>query len=54
MWSRHSNKRKKVEITISAIVEVNVKSGTYFDQTLTAVLTMKIYSAFDHIEFIIT
>ncbi len=28
-------------------MEMNVKSGTYFDQTLTGVLTMKIYSAFD-------
>ncbi len=38
--------KKKVEITLSAMVEMNVKSGSYFDQTLTVLLTMKIHSYF--------
>ncbi len=31
---------------------MNVKSGSYFDQTLTVLLTMKIYSDFDYTEYI--
>ncbi len=50
-----SKKKKKLEITTSAIVEMDVKSGRYFDQALpTVLLTMTIYSDFDYTEYIVT
>ncbi len=46
--------KKKVEITTSALAEINVKSGSYFDHMLTVLLTMKIYNDFDYTEYIVT
>jgi len=44
---------KKVKMTTSAIVEMNVKSDNNFDQTLTVVLTF-IYSDFDYTKYVVT
>ncbi len=32
--------------------EMNIKSGSYFNQMLTVLLTMKIYSEFNYTEYI--
>ncbi len=39
---------------MSATAEMTVKSGSYFDQTLTVLSTMKIYSDFDYTEYVVT
>ncbi len=41
-------------MTSSAIVGRNEESGSYFDQTLTVLLIMKIYCDLGYIEYIVT
>ncbi len=52
MKSRRSNPKKKLKRLHSVIVEMNVKSGSFFNQTLTDVLTVEIYRNFEYTDYI--